>query len=311
MDMNHDEDSKTDVAYQLLRREILAARLAPDTALRPTALKDRYGLSWTPVREALARLEAERLVVYRRNRGFAVAPVSSGELDDLQRARQAIELPLLKEAIEHGDSEWEASLVAAHHRLIRCTLPVDDPSEETLTQWEQLHAAFHQTLLSAAVSKWLLRFQSQIHEQLQRHHRVLAILPVFKNREADAQEAFDALRNAMSPLHHTELLDAALDRDVDKALLLMAEHAGTTMDVFERTSAVQEQLARRKAQRLEAAAEKLKKAATQPTAEAKPSKVTKTTTAAKTTKATTATKTAKTEKATKATKAAKPARSAK
>lgn len=246
MDMTHDEDSKTDVAYQLLRREILAAHLPADTALRPTALKDRYGLSWTPVREALARLEAERLVVYRRNRGFAVAPVSSEELDDLQRARQAIELPLLKEAIEHGDAEWEASLVAAHHRLIRCTLPVDDPSEETLTQWEQLHAAFHQTLLSAAVSKWLLRFQAQIHEQLQRHHRVLTILPVFRNKHADVTEALASLRNAMSPTHHTELLHAVLERDVDKALRFMAEHTGTTMEVFERTSAAQEQLAQRK-----------------------------------------------------------------
>lgn len=246
MATTHEGDSKTDAAYQLLRREILAARLPADTALRPTALKATYGLSWTPVREALARLEAERLVVYRRNRGFAVAPVSSEELDDLQRARQAIELPLLKEAIENGDAEWEATLVAAHHRLIRCTLPVDDPSDETLSQWENLHAAFHQTLLSAAVSKWLLRFQAQIHEQLQRHHRVLAILPVFRNKEANAQEAFDALRNAMSPEHHTELLQAVLDRDVDRALMLMAEHAGTTMDVFERTSAVQEQLARRK-----------------------------------------------------------------
>ncbi|MBF5006775.1 GntR family transcriptional regulator [Diaphorobacter caeni] len=245
--MTADGDSKTDAAYQLLRREILAARLPADTALRPSSLKASYGLSWTPVREALARLEAERLVVYRRNRGFAVAPVSSEELDDLQRARQAIELPLLKEAIENGDAEWEASLVAAHHRLSRCTLPVDDPSEETLSQWEHLHAAFHQTLLSAAVSKWLLRFQAQIHEQLQRHHRVLAILPVFKNKQADAKEAFDALRNAMSTAHHTELLHAVLDRDVDRALMLMAEHAGTTMDVFERTNAVQEQLARRKA----------------------------------------------------------------
>ena len=71
----HDSDSKTDAAYQTLRREILSARLPANMALRPQALKEAYGLSWTPVREALARLEAERLVVYKRNHGFAVALV--------------------------------------------------------------------------------------------------------------------------------------------------------------------------------------------------------------------------------------------
>ncbi|MBS0509009.1 MAG: GntR family transcriptional regulator [Proteobacteria bacterium] len=241
---NDNGDSKTDAAYQLLRQEILAARLPADMALRPTALNKAYGLSWTPVREALARLEAERLVVYQRNRGFSVAPVSSGELDDLRRARQAIELPLLKEAMEHGDAEWEAALVAAHHRLIRCTLPVDDRSEETLAHWEQMHEAFHKALLQAAVSKWLLRFQAQIAEQLMRHHRVLAILPALEGNSPESRRAREALRDALGPEHHTELLHAVLDRDVDKALALMAEHTGATMGVFERTNAMRKMDAR-------------------------------------------------------------------
>ena len=247
---DNEGDSKTDAAYQILRREILSARLAADAALRPTALNKAYGLGWTPVREALARLEAERLVVYRRNRGFAVAPVSSEELDDLQRARQAIELPLLKEAMEHGDSEWEASIVAAHHRLIRSPLPVDDPSEAALTHWEQMHDAFHRSLLQAAVSKWLLRFQGQISEQLQRHHRILAIQPTLGNaKNRNNQEALDAMRKAMGPEHHTQLMHAVLERDIDKALLLMAEHTGTTVDVFERINVTHEKLAKAKAEK--------------------------------------------------------------
>ncbi len=232
-----DGESKTDQAYQLVRREILAARLPADAALRPTALNKTYGLGWTPVREALARLEAERLVVYQRNRGFAVAPVSSAELDDLRRARQAIELPLLKEAMEHGDDEWEAAIVAAHHRLLRCTLPVDDPSEATLAHWEQMHEAFHKALLQAAVSTWLLRFQAQITEQLLRHHRVLAILPTREGGSRDNQRARAALRRAMAPEPHTQLMHAVLARDVERALALMAEHMGATLDVFEHSRA--------------------------------------------------------------------------
>ena len=237
-------DSKTDQAYQLLRREILAARLPADMALRPTALNKAYGLGWTPVREALARLEAERLVVYQRNRGFAVAPVSSAELQDLRRARQAIELPLLREAMEHGDDEWEAALVAAHHRLLRCTLPTDDPSEATLAHWEQMHEAFHKTLLQAAVSTWLLRFQAQIAEQLQRYHRVLAIVPTLKSGGRPNPQARAALRRAMAPEPHTELMHAVLERDVERALALMAEHIGVTINVFESSSVSQAKPAR-------------------------------------------------------------------
>ncbi|HMN56191.1 MAG: GntR family transcriptional regulator [Burkholderiales bacterium] len=231
-----DGESKTDQAYQLLRREILAARLPADMALRPTALNKAYGLGWTPVREALARLEAERLVVYQRNRGFAVAPVSRAELQDLRRARQAIELPLLREAMEHGDDAWEAALVAAHHRLLRCTLPVGDPSEAVLAHWEQMHEAFHKALLQAAVSTWLLRFQAQIAEQLQRYHRVLAIVPTLQGGGRPDPQARAALRRAMAPEPHTELMHAVLARDVERALALMAEHIGVTQDVFESSS---------------------------------------------------------------------------
>lgn len=240
------EDSKTDVAYRLLRREILTAQLPPNMALRPTALNQAYGLSWTPVREALARLEAERLVVYQRNRGFSVAPVSSQELEDLRRARQAIELPLLKESIENGDAEWEAQLVAAHHRLLRCPLPVDDTSEANLAQWERLHSAFHRGLLQAAVSQWLLRFQAQISEQLQRHQRVLAIAPTLQGKAADRAQARLALRQAMGAEQHTQLLQAALDRDVERALTLMTEHSASTSDVFEHSPSAPEKKPRKK-----------------------------------------------------------------
>ncbi|MGH2397199.1 MAG: GntR family transcriptional regulator, partial [bacterium] len=78
--------SKTDAAYRTLRREILAAHLAPGTALKFDALGAAYGLGRTPLREALSRLEAEHLVTASRNRGFAVAPVSRAELEDLTRA---------------------------------------------------------------------------------------------------------------------------------------------------------------------------------------------------------------------------------
>ena len=112
-------------------------------------------------------------------------------------------------------------------------------------------------------------------------------MPVLRSEEVDGEEGRAALRNVMSATHHTDLLNAVLDRNVDQALLLMAEHAGTTMDVFERTSAVQAKLARKLSQQAQEAAT------------AKPAKKVAKAPAAKTVKV------AKVVKATKVTKALK------
>jgi GntR family carbon starvation induced transcriptional regulator len=117
---DHEQSTKTESAYRLLRRDILSTRLKPGAPMKLSTLRESYGIGWTPLREALSRLEAEGLVTAISNRGFAVAPVSREELDDLTRARLAVEMPLLIESIENGDSAWESAVVTAHYRLSRC-----------------------------------------------------------------------------------------------------------------------------------------------------------------------------------------------
>jgi GntR family transcriptional regulator, carbon starvation induced regulator len=233
-----EQSTKTESAYRLLRRDILATRLKPGAPMKLSALRDRYELGWTPLREALSRLEAEGLVTAISNRGFAVAPVSRTELDDLTRARLVVEIPLLVEAIENGGSTWEEAVVTAHYRLSRCKLAVENADEGEIDDWDEKHAAFHTALISAARSTWLLRFQATITDQLRRHHRFLSLAPALRAAEGRSEgyeEAVAALHDAMSIEHHTELMEAALDRDVARAQALMAEHIGLTVDVFARS----------------------------------------------------------------------------
>src|SRR5690606_8495545 len=102
--------SKTEEAFHRLRADILDARLAPGAPLVISALKEKYGPGWTPLREALPRREAERLVVSHRNRGYRVAPVSATSLRDLQEARRAVEHKLLSRSIECGGPDWESGI---------------------------------------------------------------------------------------------------------------------------------------------------------------------------------------------------------
>lgn len=239
MDDQQESATKTETAYRLLRRDILAARLLPGAPLKLNVLRNAYGVGWTPLREALSRLEAERLVTAVSNRGFAVAPVSRQELEDLARARQVVELPLLLESIEKGGSDWEASVVTAHYRLSRCKTAVEDPSDQAVDAWDERHEAFHAALLGAAQSNWLMRFRATISDQLRRHHRVLSLTPTLRaaaGRKRGFEEALAALREAQSIDVHTALMEAALDRDLDRAKALMTEHIAYTVSVYQVTA---------------------------------------------------------------------------
>lgn len=223
--------SKTEAAYRTLRREILHAKLAPGLPLKLGALRTAYDMGWTPLREALSRLEAEHLVVANRNRGYAVAPMLRGDLEDLQRARLAVELPALIESIQQGGEDWEAAVITAHYRLSRCKLPMDDFSDAAVSEWEDRHEAFHTALISACSSQWLLRFHRQISDQMRRYHRVLNIEPA-QGAPGGDPDALAVMRAAIAIEHHTQLMEATLDRDVARAQALLTEHIESTVRVF-------------------------------------------------------------------------------
>lgn len=229
--------SKAEQAFELLRRDILDAHLTPETPLTISSLKERYDLGWTPLREALSRLETERLVTFSPNRGYRVAGVSRAELLDLQRARATVESDLLREAIRSGDEIWEQQLVAAHYALKQTKpLRVNMPETE-LMRWEQRHDAFHNSLLSGSPSVWLKRFAEQVSTQLHRHHRNLVFSPALiagGGAELMGEEHYTALlERASNVAHHTALMEATLERNEKRALELLVEHIGLTLLTYE------------------------------------------------------------------------------
>lgn len=225
---------KAEQAFLLLRRDILDARLAPGLALPVSLLKARYGLGWTPLREALSRLETERLVSFSPNRGYRVAGVSAAELLDLQKARKAVETSLLEEAIDAGDLEWEQRVVAAHHALkqagpLRAMMP-----EAALAVWERHHRAFHRALLGGAGSLWLQRIAEQVNDHVDRHHRIMVLAQLTGAEPAAAAEIHAGILARASSLdHHTRLMEAALSRDKAAAVALLHEHIGFTLDAYD------------------------------------------------------------------------------
>ncbi|WP_172827916.1 GntR family transcriptional regulator [Neptunicoccus sediminis] len=227
--------SKTDDAYHALKQDILFTRLAPDTPLNLKKLGAQYGFGWTPMREALARLESEQLVHSRENRGFIVAPVSEAELHDLTNARQTVELAMLRDAMEQGGEDWEESIVTAHFRLGRFKVDAGQLTEADFDAWETLHDRFHRALLAASPSKTLHYFYDHVNAQLLRHRKYLAISPAIRAAQTDGAER-DAvvarLAEALSLEGHTAIMEAVIDRDKKRAEQLLGAHIELTRQVF-------------------------------------------------------------------------------
>src|SRR5687768_13968406 len=69
--------------YDQLRADMIACRLAPGTEIRESELALRFGVSKSPVRDALMRLEREGLVITLPRQGYRVAPVSVADVQDM------------------------------------------------------------------------------------------------------------------------------------------------------------------------------------------------------------------------------------
>ncbi len=91
-------DSSVDVVVQHIRQGIIDGHYGHDTKLLPSAIAERCGTSFIPVREAMRILESEGFVTFRHNRGAWVTPLSLEDLEELYDLRIEIECEAVRRA---------------------------------------------------------------------------------------------------------------------------------------------------------------------------------------------------------------------
>lgn len=205
-------------AYDRLRGDILSGALPPGEKLRTEALRVRYKVGNSPLREALNRLSADGLVTREDQKGFRVASVSGDDLAELVKTRCWLEEVAIREAIAQGDDDWEESVVLAFHRLSRVSRSLREDDFVVNPEWERFHRAFHMALLSACGSRWLLQYCAQLNDQADRY-RQLAITMSFPGRDERSE--------------HAAIKDAVVERDADTAVRLMQAHYRRTLGIIE------------------------------------------------------------------------------
>jgi DNA-binding GntR family transcriptional regulator len=129
-----------DVAYARVRDWILDGTLAPGEPLRDEALAEALGMSRTPIREALHRLEEEGLVVTSATRRTYVSEVSIKQAREVYPIMAVLEGLALRHALPHVDADALAAMRRANARLAEA-LAACDSAEATLAD-EALHTAF-------------------------------------------------------------------------------------------------------------------------------------------------------------------------
>ena len=145
----------------------------PGSALLTRELLARYGCGISPLREAISRLVGEGMLAASGHRGVRVPLPSVSDLNELYRIRTLLECDALKLAMERGDDQWEAQIVAACYRLERAALPQAGTARgETVIEWEKRHRAFHATLIEAAAAPRLLRMIGQLVDQTERYRAI-------------------------------------------------------------------------------------------------------------------------------------------
>lgn len=210
--------SMTSRTYEMLRNAIVTAHFRPGERLRIDAIKDEFDASPGAVREALARLTSEGLVVAQPQRGFAVSLISRRDLIDLTEARVTIELICVESSIQNGDLAWEGRVLSAAHQLSRLRVSSAPESERSYGEsWHRYHERFHDEIASGCTNSWWMKLRKQLYIQSERYRRLSGPLANY-DRDIDAE--------------HNAISDAVLARDAETAKQRLAAHLRTTTEIL-------------------------------------------------------------------------------
>jgi DNA-binding GntR family transcriptional regulator len=197
--------SKTDVVCALLREMIIGGEVKAGEPLRQRDLAVRFGVSQTPVREALRRLESEGLVVNDPHRGATVNESEAGAAEDQGQVRAVLEALGARLATRHVTPELVEELRRMNSVMEH--MANDDPN------YDAANRAFHFKVYEVAGSPLLLSLMRLLWQSL-----LLGPMTTRAHHESWQQ--------------HERLIDALAASDEELAAKIMREHIlGADADV--------------------------------------------------------------------------------
>lgn len=152
-----------DVVFNTLRQAILRGELKPGERLMEVQLANKLGVSRTPIREAIRKLELEGLVLMIPRRGAEVAKITEKSLRDVLEVRGALEKLAVELACDKITEEEFAELKDAAQRF------KETVNEKDITQIAEKDVKFHDVIYMATDNQRLIQLLNNLREQMYRY----------------------------------------------------------------------------------------------------------------------------------------------
>jgi DNA-binding GntR family transcriptional regulator len=198
----------SDQAYEVMRERILNGAMPGGSPVRQDSVADELGVSKIPLREALTRLEQDGLVVSFPNRGFIVRSMSAEEAEEVFELRLKLEPDAAARACLKVDKADQEAALAALEAMEQETSP--GQLENVV-----LNRKFHLALVRPGVGLVTGQFVERLNVLAERYVR-MHLEPVGRDSRAHYE--------------HRALLDAWLNRDADRVMMLNAAHISGTLE---------------------------------------------------------------------------------
>jgi DNA-binding GntR family transcriptional regulator len=199
-----------DVAYATLREAVLSGHLRPGDRLGEEQLAREFGISRTPIREAIFRLEAEHFAARIDRRGLVVRAISEAEVLEVYTVRAALDQLAASLAAEQATLPDRARL----HWLNEQLKVAAERGEHT--HMAEINILFHEALCEATHNDMLLHFMREIHDWVRRFRETT----FSRSGRASAAVA-----------EHRAIVEASDHGDADAAGRLAAEHMSRAREV--------------------------------------------------------------------------------
>jgi DNA-binding GntR family transcriptional regulator len=191
-----------EVADQL-RVRIFAHELAPGTWIDEQTLAKEFGISRTPLREAIKVLAAEGLITMKLRRGAYVTEVNRGDLEQIFTILSLLEGQAAKEAATKAQEKDLNELDDMHLRLEKAA------ADRNLEQFFEVNVRFHERIIAIANNPWMTSVIADLRK-------------VLKLQRKDSLSRSGRLQSSLS--EHREILKALLKRDPIAAEQAMRTH---------------------------------------------------------------------------------------
>lgn len=202
-------------AYAYLKEQISSLRFRPNQRIKALEIADQLGISRTPVKEALSRLEQEGLVKRDLGSGYVVEAITGKQILDLYRVREALEVEAAREALPVMNND----ILAALGKMLENSEPL--LREERYDEFLRASRNFHNEIAAVTGNEVLRQMLAKLNDRIWSIGTI-----VVKKYPARAHEIL---------LDNRRLLEALRSRDlsaVEHAVRLHIGGAGETVRKF-------------------------------------------------------------------------------